>query len=146
MIFEVHRIRENAKLPVKAHSSDAGWDLFYCPSEEKDLEIKPGESALIPTGIKLSFPNHYMIEIKNKGGIAAKQQLIVGSCVVDSGYTGEVFVNLHNIGQIIRTIEPGNKVAQMVPICIGQCLMQEVEEYKKETDRGEGCLGSTGDK
>jgi dUTP pyrophosphatase len=149
MIIKVFRIRSTAKMPRKEHSKDAGWDLFYAPDNEEDcIKIFPGDSVVIPTGIKVEFESNYMMEIKNKGGIAAKKRLIVGSCVVDSGFGGEVFVNLHNIGRETQTICCGEKIAQMVPVFIGYHLLQEVKEdnLNKGSSRGDGCLGSTDNK
>ena len=79
MNLKVYRLREDAKLPLRAHASDAGMDLFYCPNGDKKLYdcsknyfIPPKESRLIPTGIKVEVPYGYMLEIKNKSGIASK--------------------------------------------------------------------------
>ena len=75
--------------------------------------IKPGESKILPTGLKFGVPHGYMIQIMNRSGNAAKKQLMVGACVVDSGYDGEVFVNLHNIGKEAQTVSAGDKIATM---------------------------------
>ena len=113
MNLKVYRLREDAKLPLRAHDTDAGMDLFYCPNGERTdivmqegLAIAPRESKVIPTGIKVEVPYGYMLEVKNKSGIASKRMLITGACVVDPGYDGELYVNLHNIGlnsQYIKT-------------------------------------------
>ena len=90
-----------------------------------------------------------MLEIKNKSGIASKRGLVVGACVVDEGYTGEIFVNLHNIGKDVEFIEPGQKDAQGVFVRIEKPGLREIQDdniYGKETTRGDGALGSTGDK
>jgi dUTPase len=57
-----------------------------------------------------------MLEVKNRSGNAAKRSLLVGACVVDSGYDGEVFVNLHNVGNKVQLVDPGTKIAQVVLI------------------------------
>ena len=133
MNLKVYRIREDAKLPLRAHKTDAGMDLFYCPNGERSdvvmrdgLAISPRESKLIPTGLKVEVPYGYMLEIKNKSGIAYKRKLITGACVVDPGYDGEVYVNLHNIGLTTEYIMPGQKVAQAVLIPIIHCGIEEV--------------------
>ena len=147
--MRVYRIRENAKLPHRAHPTDAGMDLFYCPNG-KELEpcisIPAGGTRLIPTGIKVEVPANHMLEIKNKSGIAFKQQLVVGACVVDAGYDGEVYVNLHNIGTSRKRIEPAQKIAQAVLVPIVTCEIEEVTEdcLNQETERGDGGFGSTG--
>ena len=66
------------------------------------------------TGIKMEVPDNCMLQIMNKSGIASKKHLIAGACVVDEGYSGEIFVNLHNIGDQVQFVEPGQKIAQGV--------------------------------
>ena len=155
MNLKVYRIREDAKLPLRAHKTDAGMDLFYCPNGERSdvvmrdgLAISPRESKLIPTGLKVEVPYGYMLEIKNKSGIAYKRKLITGACVVDPGYDGEVYVNLHNIVLTTEYIMPGQKVAQAVLIPIIHCGIEEVtlDALNKGSTRGGGGFGSTGDK
>ena len=88
-----------------------------------------------------------MLEVKNKSSIAAKKQLLVGACVVDSGYDGEIFVNLHNTGKQTQWFKDGDKVAQGVLIPINLCEIEEVSNPSKlniDSTRGEGALGSTG--
>jgi dUTP pyrophosphatase len=90
-----------------------------------------------------------MLQIMNKSGVASKRSLIAGACVVDEGYTGEIFVNLHNIGTEVQFIEAGDKVAQGVFVRIEKPRLRETKEdnlYGGETSRGAGALGSTGDR
>ena len=89
-----------------------------------------------------------MLEIKNKSGIASKRGLVVGACVVDRGYTGEIFVNLHNPSDRTQTLHAGDKIAQAVLVKINtEVQLVEAESiYDDETSRGEGALGSTGDR
>mgnify|MGYP003126853768 CR=1 FL=1 len=82
MNLKFYKIREGAKIPKRAHPSDAGMDLFYCPDLLQNdtciwepghkFKIPAGENCLIPTGIKVDLPSGYMLEVKNKSGIAAK--------------------------------------------------------------------------
>jgi len=151
MILEYARIREDAHPPERANPSDAGLDLFYNPEVRgKTIAIEPGKSAVLPTGYRFGVPHGYMIEIKNRSSVAAKRSLLVGACVVDSGYDGEVFVNLHNVGTETQTIDPQTKIAQgvMVPVVHFRAL----ETHSKDlynwypitiSDRGDGALGST---
>ena len=100
-------------------------------------------------GIDTYFPVT-MLEIKNKSGVAAKRSLLVGACVVDSGYDGEVFINLHNIGHETQTIKAGTKIAQLVLVPVISFRTQEVGDdnlYQEPitiSARGDGALGSTG--
>ena len=153
MILQYHMLRGNDFPPVRANPSDAGLDLRWTPSEVAAtlLRIEPGESALVPTGCTFGIPHGYMMEIKNKSGVAHKRQLLVGACVVDSGYEGEVFVNLHNIGQEVQLLEPGDKIAQavVVPVVHARFVASEspdIYDWYPITisERGEGALGSTG--
>ena len=153
MILQYHMLRGNDFPPVRANPSDAGLDLRWTPTEEAEtvFSIAPGESVLVPTGCKFAIPHGYMMEIKNKSGVAHKKQLLVGACVVDSGYNGEVFVNLHNIGGEVQHMSPGDKVAQavIVPVVHARFLASETPEIYEWypitiSDRGTGALGSTG--
>ena len=152
MILEYHSLPHCKHKPVRANPSDAGLDLKYNPDHEWSCTINPGQSKILPTGLKFGVPHGYMIQIMNRSGNAAKKQLIVGACVVDSGYDGEIFVNLHNIGTEGQMIRPGMKIAQAVLIPIVPMRLREIEEdnlYGRDpitiSDRGDGALGSTGD-
>ena len=97
----------------------------------------------------MEVPYGYMLEIKNKSGLAHKRQLLVGACVVDPGYNGELYVNLHNIGQKTQIIGSGEKIAQAILIPIVHCKVEEVktdEFLNFHSERGDGGFGSTGDK
>ena len=145
----VFRTNPDAKLPTRAHRTDAGMDFYYCPHEGTGARIQPGESVLLGTGIKMEVPSDCMLQIMNKSGVASKKHLVTGACVVDEGYTGEIFVNLHNIGTTAQFIEPGQKIAQGVFVRIEKPVLWEMSEdniYGKLTTRGSGALGSTGDK
>jgi len=158
MIIEYTRLRNDVRPPERANPSDAGLDLFFnpepvgiLPSPKLDaITIKPGESRLLPTGYRFGIPHGYMLEIKNRSGIASKRSLIVGACVVDSGYDGEVFINLHNVGKETQIIAPGTKIAQavMVPVVHFRAVeTQNGDLYSwypiTISERGEGALGST---
>ncbi len=145
---KVYRLRETAKLPHRAHLTDAGMDFFFAPEDNKTTWINPGGSAILSTGVKVSVPEGMMLQIMNKSGVAAKRALIPGACVVDRGYDGEIFVNLHNVGQEAQFIKPGMKLAQGVFVNISYPALVEIEEdniYGRNTSRGSGALGSTGD-
>ncbi len=145
---KVYKTHPSAKLPERAHATDAGMDFFYCPGGDVSITIPPQASALLQTGVKLQVPSGCMLQIMNKSGVATKRSLITGACVVDEGYTGEIFVNLHNVGKEPQTIIPGQKVAQGVFVRIEKPFLWESEEdnlYDENTSRGSGALGSTGD-
>ena len=144
---KVFKTRPEAKIPNRAHATDAGMDFFFCPVDNSHQRVEPGRSVLLETGIKMQVPSGCMLQIMNKSGIASKTQLITGACVVDEGYDGEIFVNLQNIGQETQYVSPGQKIAQGVFVQIQSPLLIEIEEdniYNGQTDRGSGALGSTG--
>jgi dUTP pyrophosphatase len=135
---------------VRANPSDAGLDLCFNPKDEKSYWIELGESKILSTGLKFGIPHGYMLQIMNRSGNAAKKQLLVGACVVDSGYDGEVFVNLHNIGNERQKIHNGMKIAQAVLVPVVHARFMETKEDNLYvwypitiSDRGDGALGST---
>lgn len=144
---KVYRVREDAKLPQRAHSTDAGMDFFFAPCDGVKVRINPGASAILETGVKVQVPMDCMLQIMNKSGIASKRQLLAGACVVDEGYDGEIFVNLQNVGRDPQYIEPGQKIAQGVFVKIQKPELFEISSdniYDGKTARGDGALGSTG--
>ena len=164
MILKYSKVRSGVYTPERANPSDAGLDLFYSPDMGNcgdydsmgnfidisgRLQIPVGASVLIPTGIKLEIPYGYCFEIKNRSGNAAKKQLLVGACVVDSGYEGEIFVNLHNFGSKVYIVNPGMKAAQGILLQTPPFRLYEVPEGEIYRDavtisnRGDGALGST---
>jgi len=152
VILEYYSMPHGKHKPVRANPSDAGLDLKYNPDVgSQPVSIEPGQSMILGTGLKFGVPHGYMIQIMNRSGNAAKKKLMVGACVVDSGYNGEVFVNLHNIGSKPQTINPGDKIAQAVVIPVVPARFVETSndnlyEWAPITisDRGAGALGSTG--
>ena len=104
-------------------------------------------SAGIPSGIKVDIPNGTMLQVCNKSGIASKKGLLVGACIVDSDYQGEMHLNLWNVSNKAVTLASGTKLVQMILVPI---LLPELEEvlegdlFVGETERGTGGFGSTG--
>ena len=148
MILEFFRIKDNALIPQRANPSDAGLDVFACL--EENVLVEPNESKLIPIGIKIGVPHGHMLQVMNRSSVAAKRSLIVGAHVIDSGYNGEIFVNLHNIGSVRQSISHGDKIAQIVTIPVMPVRLFEslddnlYEEPIMISNRGAGALGSTG--
>ena len=150
MILEYYRMRENAQAPRRANPSDAGMDIAFAPEDDTGpLVIHPGQSALCQTGLKFGIPHGYMLQIMNRSGIAAKKSLVVGAHVVDAGYNGEVFINLHNIGNTAQTVNPDERIAQavLIPIALPQVEEHDCDDlYSRvytDSNRGDGALGST---
>jgi len=149
MIIEYAKVRSTAHEPDRANPSDAGLDVFYSPEEPTTVALHPGDSKILGTGLKFGVPHGYMLEVKNRSSVAAKKWLLVGACVIDSGYDGEVFINLHNVGNKLQCVSPGDKIAQLVltPVVhFRPTLAEESELYAHPmtiSNRGDGALGST---
>lgn len=139
----VKKLRPGAKLPTFGSQQAAGADLYACL--EEPVDILPGQTKFIPTGLAMEIPVGYAGLIYARSGLACKQDLAPANKVgvVDSDYRGEFMIALHNHGSIARTVNHGDRVAQLVvtPVLIPQYI--EVEELT-DTDRGIGGFGSTG--
>ena len=151
MLIDYFKLRDSALDPVRANPSDAGLDVFYCPSDNRDsIRIESGESLILETGLKFGVPHGFMLEVKNRSSVAAKRQLIVGACVIDPGYNGELFVNLHNLGHHPQMIENGQKIAQVVMVPVIHFRARKIMTdtlYDSDiciSNRGAGGFGSTG--
>ncbi len=143
-ILKVKKVRPEAKVPVRATEGSAGMDLSACISEE--ITINPGDLKLIPTGIAIELPSSgYVAYIFARSGLGIKHGICLsnGVGVVDSDYRGEVCVGLCNVSSESYTIEPGERVAQMVISPVSLMPVAEVEELS-DTSRGAGGFGSTG--
>jgi len=152
VLLEYSMVHPLAIRPTRANPSDAGLDVYYSPppnGEHLPVSLAPGESKILPTGLRFGVPHGYMLEVKNRSSVAAKRGLIVGACVIDSGYDGEVFINLHNVGCITQTLEVGTKIAQVVLIPVVHFRAIERREGSlyghpiTMSTRGRGALGST---
>lgn len=147
MILKYKKARKDIKVPERANPSDAGLDLFFNALDDRHVMIEPHHSVLLPTGIMLEVPHGYVAEVKARSGMAAKRGLVPLACVVDSGYAGEIFVNLHNDSDHTQAIYPGDKVAQLVIYPVLQVRLQESDEIYVDdvcmSNRGDGALGST---
>ena len=138
------KVRE-VKSPNRGTSESAGLD-FYIPVGE-DVVILPQDKALIPSGIKMDIPNGTMFQVMNKSGIAVKKGLVVGACVVDSDYQGEIMFNVWNISDKAVSLQSGTKIVQMVLVPILFPILEEVgleRLFTNESSRGDGGFGSTG--
>ena len=150
MILE-YSMRKGAKAPTRANPSDAGLDVYYCPKDPSvsAASIKPGENMLLPTGLSFGVPHGYMLQVCNRSSMGAKHSLVVGAHVVDSGYEGEVFIDLHNIGTETRQVISGDKIAQLVLVPVVHFRPMQVEDQNLYRDsitmssRGQGSLGSS---
>lgn len=144
--LKIKKVRENAVVPKRATNGSAGMDLYACI--EESVTVNPHECAKIPTGIAIALPSaNYGAFIFARSGLSINHGLAPANCVgvVDSDYRGEVIVGLVNQFSEPYTIEPGERVAQMVIMPVSLMPAEECDSLD-ETDRGAGGFGSTGKK
>lgn len=141
--MKVKRVR-SVKLPSRGTEGSAGID-FFVPTDFENITLKPGESVLIPSGIKANVPRGCALVAFNKSGVAVKQGLSVGACVVDEDYQGEIHLHMVNTSDTEQTITSGQKIVQFVLLPINYDEIEEVHELPtRESQRGAGGFGSTG--
>ena len=141
----IKRLSKNINLPKYETEGSSGMDL--AADINSTINIKPGESSIIPTGISVSIPVNYEIQIRPRSGLAAKNQISVLNTpgTIDADYRGEIKVILINLGNKTFKVEKGSRIAQMVLCPIEKAKIREVEDLEK-TYRGSGGFGSTGTK
>ena len=145
MNIKVKKLKPDATVPTMGSKFAAGADLYS--AEDADVVIEPSETKFIGTGLAMEIPEGYVGLVYARSGLACKRGLAPANKVgvVDSDYRGEIKVALHNHGKEAQTVEKGERIAQMV---IAPYLSVNYEEADalSETERGEGCFGSTGRK
>lgn len=144
--LKIRKVSENAVIPKRATGGSAGLDLCACI--DAPLTLKGGETALVPTGLAIELPSaDYGAFVFARSGLAIKHGigLLNSVGVIDSDYRGEIKVGLINQIEEAYTIEPGERIAQMVVMPVSMMPVEEVDALG-ETDRGAGGFGSTGTK
>ena len=144
--LKIKKVRENAKIPTRATVGSAGMDLYACIDEP--ITLNGGDKAVIPTGIAIGLDSpEYAAFVYARSGLAIKHgiSLLNSVGVIDSDYRGEICVGVINQLKEPYTIEPFERIAQMVIQPVALPDLVEVESLD-ETDRGAGGFGSTGTK
>jgi dUTP pyrophosphatase len=137
----IQRLRPDAVVPGRAYSGDAGLDLSSC----ERVELAPGERALVPTGLAVAIPEGYAGFVQPRSGLATKHGISIVNTpgLVDSGYRGELLVNLVNTDKHEAfVVEPGMRIAQLVILPIPELEPVEVDELP-ESERGVRGFGSS---
>jgi dUTP pyrophosphatase len=164
ILIPIEYCRPDAKMPTYAHLTDAGMDIYLT----EDVTIHPGETVLIPTGIKVAIPLGYELQVRPKSGRSLKSKLRVANTpgTIDAGYRDEIGVICDNIDPVIRSakmddngrlydvewgsdimLSKGEKIAQLVLSEVPKAIFYEVENVSSiENDGRNGGFGSTGDK
>tara|TARA_R110000868_G_C10973188_1_gene771456 strand:+ start:11068 stop:11502 length:435 start_codon:yes stop_codon:yes gene_type:complete len=139
-------LTKDVKVPERGTSEAAGLD-FFVPNEFGPYVVEPGKSIKIPSGVKMVIPKGMAGIFMNKSSHGSKG-ILVGACVVDSDYRGEVHLDLHNVSLESFVIKPGMKIVQMI---VQRVELEDITvitnnafEAQADTERGEGGFGSTG--
>ena len=142
-VLKIKRLPHNRILPEYKTEGAAGMDL--CAAIEEAIVLKPLERKLIPTGLKIELEHGYEAQIRPRSGLSIKHGITLINCVgtIDEDYRGEVCVGIVNISNEPYTIQPDERIAQMVIARAEQAKLEVVTELT-DTDRGEGGFGSTG--
>ena len=139
----IKKLNSSVKLPSYKTIGASGMDLMAYV--EKSINLEPGKSCLVPTGLSVAFPKEYEIQIRPRSGLAAKNNISVLNTpgTIDSDYRGELKIILFNHGKENFTINKNDRIAQMVLTPIIKMELEETTELP-ESIRGEGGFGSTG--
>lgn len=142
-ILKIQRLGNNKFVPEYKTDGAAGMDL--CAAIEEPIELKPLERTLIPTGLKIELEHGYEAQIRPRSGLSIKHGITLINCVgtIDEDYRGEVCIPVVNLSNEIYTIQPQERVAQMIIAKVEQAKIEVVTELS-DTQRGEGGFGSTG--
>ncbi len=142
-VLKIKRLENNKILPEYKTEGAAGMDL--CAAISEPVELKPLERKLIPTGLKIELEHGYEAQIRPRSGLSIKHGITLINCVgtIDEDYRGEVCVPVVNISNEAYTIQPDERIAQMVIARVEQAELEVVTELT-ETARGVGGFGSTG--
>ena len=142
-VLKIQRLQHNKILPEYKTEGAAGMDL--CAAISEPIELKPLERKLIPTGLKIELEHGYEAQVRPRSGLSIKHGITLINCVgtIDEDYRGEVCVPIVNISNEAYTIQPDERLAQMV-IARAEQAKIEVVTGLTDTERGEGGFGSTG--
>ena len=138
------KIGADIPLPRFATAGAACMDLYACI--DQPVTLAAGERRLIPTGIAIALPSaDYVALVFARSGLGIKHGVVPGNCVgvIDSDYRGEIMVGLYNSGESEYTVQPGDRIAQLMVTPVVQASVELVDELD-ETERGAGGFGSTG--
>lgn len=143
MVMKWKRLHKEAQLPQRQTEGAAGYDLRACV--EAPVTLEPGEGYSFPTGLAGEIPQGLVGLIFCRSGLGVKHGVSLPNCVgvIDSDYRGELIVPLRNFGDKPYTVQPGERIAQLVIVPVALPRLEEARELSS-TQRGTGGFGSTG--
>lgn len=139
MKLKIKKLHNDAVMPSYATDGSAGFDL----SALEEVLIYAGQTLIVKTGLSFAIPKGYEMQIRPRSGVTVKTKLRVALGTIDSDYRGEVGIIVDNIGDDLKRIGKGERIAQAVISPIIQATFEQVTELD-DTERGSGGFGSTG--
>lgn len=159
--LKISKVRD-VRTPERGTTGSAGID-FFVPNDFPETIVRPHCDVLIPSGIRASIPNGFMLIGENKSGVVTSYDacvqagrkpkkgaylcsLVVGANVVDEDYQGEIHIHLVNTGTVPVIVKPGTKIVQFILVPVNYCAIEEVPEeqlFIEASERGDGGFGST---
>ena len=145
VILKVKRLENNKNLPLPSYQTNDSSGLDIRAAVEKDIVLHPGDIKLIPTGLSISIPKGYEVQVRPRSGLALKHGLgIVNSPgTIDADYRGEIGIIAINWGEKSFNVKRGDRIAQIVVNRVSHVVVEEVDGLD-QTDRGEGGFGHSG--
>lgn len=142
-VLKIKKLQHNKVLPEYQTEGAAGMDL--CAAIEQPIVLKPLERFLVPTGLKIELEHGYEAQVRPRSGLSIKHGITLINCVgtIDEDYRGELCVPVVNLSNEIYTIQPQERIAQMIIARVVQAKIEVVTELS-DTVRGTGGFGSTG--
>ena len=139
----IKKLKPSVQMPSYKTNGASGMDLMAFIDEP--IELKPGKSCLVPTGLSVAFSKEYEIQIRPRSGLAAKNNITVLNTpgTIDSDYRGEIKIIMYNHGNKKFCVNNGDRIAQMILMPVFKFKFEEVDILSK-TIRGSGGFGSTG--
>lgn len=132
---------DGAVMPSKSHTGDVGWDLYV----SRPTVIYPDQTVDVHTDVRVRLPSRTYLRIVGRSSSLRKHGLLVNEGIIDNGYTGELFVCIHNLGHEPFHVKKGMRLAQAIFGTIEDVRWSEVDELNPSSDgRGDGGFGSTG--
>lgn len=134
------KVAGNGPMPTRAHDDDAGFDLYYSGTEP--LDIPPQEVMNVPTGVAMEWPAGWWSMIVGRSSIFQKG-LLVNVGIIDSGWRGELLISVRNLNNTWYTVQPGDRLAQIIPMAQYSVQLERVEKLS-DHPRGHNGFGSSG--
>lgn len=143
VVLKIKKVKDNAEIPKYQTEGSSGMDL--CAAIDNTIIIPPLQRVFIPTGIAIELPLGYEAQVRPRSGLSSKYGITLVNCVgtIDSDYRGEIIVPLINLSDSAYSIQPGERIAQMVISKYERVGIKEVNELS-QSGRGAGGFGSTG--